>query len=248
MQVGHAGRQVHNQPAIGLKIPLKVRCMTDILQLLTPQLMPLEPFLAPRDYLPHDNPMIFIDEILAVQSDAIVTRTYIAPQHNLMLFQDPKGVVPSHFGLEVMAQSIGAWSGYQRIKRHEPPLKVGMLLSVRNFNCTQDQLKAGCVLTTVMRMLLNDGKCGTFEGMIYLKSNPTLKTVTSKAPSQIEPSAPANPTEPMAAAAPAPHASFTLPESHIQLSLPMQQALGGPFSSGRLTTIEVEDHELAALL
>lgn len=201
----------------------------DILQRLTPQLLPSEQFLSPRDYLPHDNPMIFIDELLAVQDDAIVTRTYVAPQHNLSLFLErTSGELSSHFSIEIMAQSIGAWSGYHRLKRGDGPLKVGMLLSVRNLRITPSQIKTGTVMTTVMRLLMIDGKCGTFEGTIYRRSTPAA-AATAVAPACA------------AAGAVAPDAAGQQADEAVMT------ALGTPWAAGRLTTLEVEDSALSSL-
>lgn len=249
-----------------------VRAMTDILQLLTPQLLPLETYLAPRDYLPHDNPMIFIDELLAVTDEAIVTRTYVAPEHNLMLFKNDQGEVPSHFALEIMAQSIGAWSGYHRVMRGANPLKVGMLLSVRNFTTQEAPLVRNCVLTTVMRMLFNDGKCGTFEGTVYRRAMPdfpySYSPLTAPQPTQVQSQAQASASAANESAQAANQVASTTPGTPgapaLQTTLPPQaesnaqveaqpnplllQALGEPWAQGRLTTIEVEDQELSSLL
>lgn len=241
--------------------------MPNILLKLSPELLPCEQFLSPREYLPHDNPMIFIDELLAVQEDSIVTRTYVAPNHNLSLFQDQQGIVKPYFALEVMAQSIGAWSGYQRLKHGADPLKVGMLLSVRNFQTQPTSLTQGCVMTTVMRMLFNDNKCGSFEGKIYLKTpqdfaqtaadTPLNTTIHEQSTGNTNCSVSSyasaitvttvNPTVLTTSTALTTSAA-TLSTNNEELPLALLDALGKEWGTGRLTTIEVEDHEISQLL
>lgn len=79
--------------------------------------------------VPHDAPMILIDELVDYQESGVHVRLKISPTSP---FATKEGV-PSYVGMEYMAQAIAAWDGYRTYLENMPP-RVGFLLSSRNLN------------------------------------------------------------------------------------------------------------------
>ena len=91
--------------------------------------------LSPERLLPHDHPMILIDEIVDYNEDftlALVTPGQGRP------FANKDGNVPSWVGMEYMAQTIGAYAGIQA-QLAEQTVKVGFLLGTRSYEIDMDQ-------------------------------------------------------------------------------------------------------------
>ncbi len=69
--------------------------------------------------LPHDKPMILVDRALDVQQDTIHCQVDIG-DHNPFFNQESLSV-PAYVGIEFMAQSVAAWSGYHALTQGEEP-------------------------------------------------------------------------------------------------------------------------------
>lgn len=76
-----------------------------------------------KDLLPHAPPMILLDEMVEVDERGCACRITIR-EDNPLFHRDG---LPSYAGLEFMAQTIGALSGYRAI-RQGLPVKLGFLL------------------------------------------------------------------------------------------------------------------------
>ncbi len=93
------------------------------------------------ELLPHDRPMMLLDELLAADDSSLHCALTVREDG---LF-DSAGSVPAYLGLEYMAQAVAAYSGYQaRLKGGQP--KVGFLLGTRNFQCNSPRLSCGARL------------------------------------------------------------------------------------------------------
>ena len=84
----------------------------------------------------------------------------------LALFLAPDGSLPGWVGIELMAQSIAAWSGYQGWLRGEPP-QIGLLLGARKYEALLPRLPAEALLTIEVSQLLRDGGLSSFNCLIY---------------------------------------------------------------------------------
>ena len=89
-------------------------------------------YLTPREYLPHEPPMVLIDEVIYVDDNKAVTRCYVNRNGVLSPFLNENGDLPAFFALEIFAQSVGVWNGYMQ-KESKNKIKIGMLLGTRNF-------------------------------------------------------------------------------------------------------------------
>lgn len=65
--------------------------------------------------LPHDDPMILIDHAIDIQSDSIHCQVIISQKNPFFDVQTHK--IPAYVGIEFMAQSVAAWSGYHSLQK-----------------------------------------------------------------------------------------------------------------------------------
>lgn len=83
------------------------------------------------DLVPHATPMILVDKLMAVDQQSIHTQVMIKADE--LFFNPESQSVPGYVGIEYMAQSIAAWSGFQARQKGEPPA-VGFLLGSRRYH------------------------------------------------------------------------------------------------------------------
>ena len=113
--------------------------------------------------LPHDAPMRLIDTLLA--ADATSARCAVTVGEGLALFLTPEGRLPAWVGIELMAQTIAAWAGYQGWLRGEKP-RLGMLLGSRNYSATCPDFAFGSKLEIEVEQLMTDAGLSSFQCMI----------------------------------------------------------------------------------
>jgi predicted hotdog family 3-hydroxylacyl-ACP dehydratase len=89
----------------------------------------------------------------------------------LALFLRDDGALPGWVGIELMAQTVAAWSGYQGHLRQEEP-QIGLLLGARKYQCHLARLPAGSLLTIDCEQLLQDGALASFQ--CYLRCDGEL--------------------------------------------------------------------------
>ena len=86
--------------------------------------------------VPHEAPMILIDKLIAVDENTIHCQVFITEESQF--FEDQTHSIGAWVGIEYMAQTISAWSGYQSFLKDEPS-PIGFLLGSRRYN-TEDRL------------------------------------------------------------------------------------------------------------
>lgn len=94
------------------------------------------------ELLPHTGEMILLDSVLDAEEDRIVCQLVVRPEGP---FNDPDGSLPAWCGVELMAQSVAAWSGWQA-KQEQRPVRLGFLLGTRHFHCNVDAFPPGSAL------------------------------------------------------------------------------------------------------
>jgi predicted hotdog family 3-hydroxylacyl-ACP dehydratase len=97
---------------------------------------------AVAELLPHAGDMVLLDEVLEVGEDYIVTGLAV---RNDGLFLWPDHTVPAWVGLEYMAQTVAAFSGYWR-KRQGQAIDLGFLLGTRYYECSVSHFCRGSQL------------------------------------------------------------------------------------------------------
>ncbi|WP_353171607.1 ApeP family dehydratase [Acinetobacter rudis] len=81
------------------------------------------------DFIPHAEPMVFVDHIVEVGEQYIITELCIRPE---LMFCDETGL-PSWTSIEIMAQSISAFAGYKGHLHGRAP-QIGFLLGTRKLH------------------------------------------------------------------------------------------------------------------
>ncbi len=118
--------------------------------------------------LPHDNPMILVDRALEIGQDSIHSQVDI--DKHLMFFDQETNTVPAYVGIEFMAQSIAAWSGYQALKKGEQP-PIGFLLGSRRYQAECDHFSQGQTLDIFAQQVMEDSGMAVFKAHIEYQGN-----------------------------------------------------------------------------
>lgn len=125
-------------------------------------------YLTPSDYLPHDAPMLLLDEVIAVTDSTTRCRVSVTHDSVLAPFLDAQGNLPGWFALELMAQTVGVWSGWHRRQKGQQAITLGMMLGAREFVCAQGFLPAGATLDIDVKLLMQDERFASFDCTIYV--------------------------------------------------------------------------------
>lgn len=120
-------------------------------------------YLSPGEYLPHDAPMLLLEEVASVSDETAVCRVTVASNGVLGPFLDPQGNLPGWFALELMAQTVGVWSGWHRHQQGQGAISLGMVLGARELICAAGSLPAGKTVSITVRLLMQDERFGSFE-------------------------------------------------------------------------------------
>lgn len=65
-----------------------------------------------------------------------------------------------------MAQTVGVWSGWHRQQQGQTSLALGMVLGARELVCAAGRLPGGKTLSISVKLLMQDERFGSFEGVI----------------------------------------------------------------------------------
>lgn len=128
-------------------------------------------FLAPHHYLPHEAPMCLLETVVAVGQENAHCRVTVSQNGVLAPFLDANGNLPGWFAVELIAQTVGVWSGWHSMNNGGEASRVGMLLGGRGFRCPAGNLPNGLVLDCHVTLLMRDDKIGSFEGQILADGN-----------------------------------------------------------------------------
>ncbi|KEY58547.1 3-hydroxydecanoyl-ACP dehydratase [Serratia sp. DD3] len=132
-------------------------------------------YLLPVNYLPHDAPMLLLAEVVSVSEESAHCRVAVTADSVLAPFLDGQGNLPGWYALELMAQTIGVWSGWHRQQQGQQSITLGMVLGARELVCTAGSLPAGAVLDIEVKLLMQDQRFGSFDCTICVE-NHTLAT------------------------------------------------------------------------
>lgn len=120
-------------------------------------------FLSPGEYLPHDAPMMLLGSVENVTEESAVCRVTVNAQSVLAPFLNADGDLPGWYALELMAQTVGVWSGWHRQQDGKAHIALGMVLGARELVCAEGRFIAGTALTITVRLLMQDARFGSFE-------------------------------------------------------------------------------------
>lgn len=108
--------------------------------------------------LPHEAPMLLLDEALAADADSARTAATPTPDHPFATAQG----IPVHVGIELMAQTCGVWAGAQAMLE-DGPVRLGYLLGTRRFTARTDWFGLGQRLEISARLVFRDQGMGVFD-------------------------------------------------------------------------------------
>lgn len=92
--------------------------------------------------LPQSRSMVLLDSVLEKDDEHIVVELTVRDDG---LFSSPERTVPAWLGLEYMAQTVAAFSGYNKKSRGEA-IQLGFLLGTRYYQCSVDHFPCGTLL------------------------------------------------------------------------------------------------------
>lgn len=90
-----------------------------------------------RRLSPHDAPMMLLGSVERVTDDSAVCRVAVNGQSVLAPFLNAEGDLPGWYALELMAQTVGVWSGWHRQQKGQDHIALGMVLGARELVCAQ---------------------------------------------------------------------------------------------------------------
>jgi predicted hotdog family 3-hydroxylacyl-ACP dehydratase len=102
--------------------------------------------LPPSSLVPHRPPLLLIDSVREAGPDHCTSLTRVDPQ---AWYADAEGAMPAWFGLELMAQTIAAFSG-NRNQGQAP--RMGYLLGTRQYSCEAGSFPPGALLEVSVRV------------------------------------------------------------------------------------------------
>lgn len=128
-------------------------------------------YLTPGDYLPHDAPMMLLETVVSVTDEKAICQVTVNRSGVLAPFIDDNGNLPGWYALELMAQTVGVWSGWHRQQRGEAQISLGMVLGARELKCVAGELPANALLEISVSLLMQDERFGSFECVITAKGD-----------------------------------------------------------------------------
>lgn len=110
---------------------------------MTPSTSPKPPSAwTPEDLVVHRRPLLLLDAIQDVSEEKCTALVHV---DGSAWYADEHGAMPGWFGIELMAQTVSAYSGYQkRLRQLEP--KIGLLLGALKYELTHPSFPAGQTL------------------------------------------------------------------------------------------------------
>lgn len=123
-------------------------------------------YLAPEFYLPHEAPMCLLDKVIAVTESTAHCQVAVSADGVLAPFLREDGTLPGWFAIEIIAQTVGVWSGWHTLRSAKGAVGVGMLLGGRGLRCPEGKFPANTLLDCRVTLLMRDEKIGSFDGEI----------------------------------------------------------------------------------
>jgi predicted hotdog family 3-hydroxylacyl-ACP dehydratase len=108
--------------------------------------------------LPHAAPMLLLDEVLGWDDTSITALATVTDRNP---FVTARGL-PAHVGIELMAQTCGAWAGAKALAAGEA-VRVGFLLGTRRYTASVDWFPLGESLEIVAQLVFQDRSMGVFD-------------------------------------------------------------------------------------
>lgn len=124
--------------------------------------------------LPHNKPMILIDDILEIDMKNQSVKTSVKIHEDKIFFDKTINGISPLVGIEFMAQAIGC---YAYFKAGETIPKIGFLLGTRLYENSLEKFENGKTYTITAKELYGDDELVSFECLIYNDEKEVAKAV-----------------------------------------------------------------------
>lgn len=120
-------------------------------------------------FVPHRSPMLLLDGIRSTSDTESHAWVKVDPK---AWYADAQGAMPAWYGIELMAQTVAAYSGAVKRRQGLAPVK-GYLLGARTYACTLPAFPAGSVLEIQgVYHYSDDSGLWAFDCTIFLQDTP----------------------------------------------------------------------------
>ena len=126
--------------------------------------------------LPHDRPMILIDNLLEVDMDKKFVKTSVTISENKIFFDKEINGISPLVGIEFMAQTVGCYSYY---KNGEKIPEIGFLLGSRLYENSLEKFENGKTYFITAQEIYTDNEFVSFECLIYNDNKEVAKATVN---------------------------------------------------------------------
>ena len=126
--------------------------------------------------LPHNKPMILIDDILEIDMQNQFVKTSVTIREDKIFFDEEINGISPLAGIEFMAQTIGCYAYY---KADETIPKIGFLLGTRLYENSLEKFENGKTYIITAKELYNDDELVSFECLIYNDNQEVAKATVN---------------------------------------------------------------------
>ncbi len=126
--------------------------------------------------LPHNHPMILIDDIVEVNLKEQYIISKVTINEDNMFFEKELNGVSYITGIEYMAQTIGC---YAYLKRGHEEAKIGFLLGTRSYKSDIDRFENGKTYYIKAKEIFGDNQLVSFECLIYNDNEECAKAMVN---------------------------------------------------------------------
>ena len=124
--------------------------------------------------LPHNHPMILIDDIKEINIDERYLIAEVVISEDKIFFDKSINGVSYLSGIEYMAQTIGCYAFY-RAQRTEP--KLGFLLGTRSYKNNIEKFENGKTYSIKVSEIYGDSELVSFDCLIYNEEEECARAV-----------------------------------------------------------------------
>ena len=124
--------------------------------------------------LPHDYPMILIDDIVSYSMDEKWLKSKVIINEKSLFYDKDISGIDSTIGIEYMAQTIGC---YAYLKKEQKEPKIGFLLGTRLYNNFVEKFDLGKTYYILVKEVFV-ADINSFECLIYNEENDEIASAT----------------------------------------------------------------------
>lgn len=126
--------------------------------------------------LPHDKPMILIDELLEVSLESHYAKASVTINEDKIFFNKEINGISPLAGIEFMAQTIGC---YAYFKAGENIPKIGFLLGTRLYENSLEKFENGKTYIITAKEIYDGNELVSFECLIYNGNEEAARAVVN---------------------------------------------------------------------